>query len=113
MRAILTSGYGVKADISDVVETVIERGRYADYRDDMTSRYIVELGRKLTLVGGQMAPAVILVGIEEYLPPAYTAHLAELWGLNDIDDSDIDQDEVPTLKLYGVPSARRLRAASG
>ena len=113
MRAVLTSAYGVRCDISQIVETLIERGHYADYRDVLTTSYIVGLGRKLTLVGGQMAPGVLLVAIEEYLPPAYTAHLAEVWGLNAIDDSDIDADDVPTLRLYGVPSARGLRAASG
>jgi len=108
MRAVLTSAYGVRCDISHLVEALIEQGRYADQRDDVARGYVVGLGRKLTLVGGQMATAVILVAIEEHLPPAYAAHLASIWGLDDIDDSDIDQDEVPTLYVSGNPPVGRL-----
>ena len=84
--------------------------KYDDFRDAAVSRYITNLGRKLVLVGGQMAPMVIYLAIEQHLPPAYAAHLAGLWGLNDLDDSDIDQDDVPSLALDGPPPAGRPRA---
>jgi hypothetical protein len=61
-------------------------------------------------VGGQMAPMVIYLAIEQHLPPAYAAHLAQVWGLNDLDDSDVDPDAIPSLSLDGPPPVGRLRA---
>jgi hypothetical protein len=113
MRAILTSAYGVKADISMLVETVIEHGEYEDFRDAAVNRYVVDLGRKLVLVGGQMATMVVYVAVEQHLSPDYAAHLAQVWGLNDLDDSDIDEDDVPSISLSGSPPAGRLRSAAG
>jgi hypothetical protein len=108
MRAILTSAYGVRCDISTMVETLVAYGRYEDFRDVAVSRYIAELGCKLVLVGGRMGPMAVFVALEEHMKPEYAAHVAELWGLDEIDD-----DDVPTLALAGPPPTGRLRAAAG
>jgi hypothetical protein len=47
MRAILTSGYGIRADVGWIIELVIDRGLYDDYTDKDTCRDIRRLGEKL------------------------------------------------------------------
>ena len=107
MRAILTSAYGVRCDISQMVETVIERGRYDDFRDVLTTRHLSDLARKLVLVGGRMGPMAVYLALEGHMPPAYASHVAAIWGLVDFDDSDIDQDDIPTISISGPPPAGR------
>jgi hypothetical protein len=113
VRAILTSAFGVRCDISQLVTSVIEHGQYDDFRDVLTTRYLSDIGRKLVLVGGRMGPMAVFVALEEHMPPAYARHVASIWGLVDFDDSDVDPDDIPTISLAGPPPARRLRTTAG
>jgi hypothetical protein len=85
---------------------------YDDFRDVLTTRFIDDLGRKLVLVGGRMGPMATYFALEPHMTPDYAAHVASLWGLTNFDDSDMDQDDIPTISIAGSPPAGRLRTAA-
>ena len=111
LRAVLTSPYGVKSDISLGIENLLAFGEYADFRDTLTTRYITDLGHKLVQAGGLLAPGVVLVAIERHMAPEYAAYVGGIWRLDDMDEADIDEEGLPTLAISGPPPTGRLRSA--
>ena len=111
LRAVLTSPYGVKSDISLGIENLLAFGEYADFRDVLTTRYITDLGHKLVQAGGLLAPGVVLAAIERHMAPEYAAYVGGIWRLDDMDEADIDEEGLPTLAISGPPPTGRLRSA--
>jgi hypothetical protein len=49
------------------------------------------------------------MAIEPHISPT---HVAAAWGLDDIDEAEIDADDIPTISITGSPPAGRLRTAA-
>jgi hypothetical protein len=79
----------------------------------LTTRYITDLGHKLVQAGGLLAPGVVLLAVEQHMTPEYAAYVGGIWGLDDMDEADIDEEGLPTLRLIGSPTVERLRTATG
>jgi hypothetical protein len=103
MQAVLTSAYGVRCDLSARIETLLTYGRHDDFRGALAASFIRDLGCKLVAAGGLMAPLVVFVAMAGHMTQDYADHVATIWGLADMDDSDVDDDDIPTLCVYPSP----------
>ena len=56
---------------------------------------------------------MVLVAVERHMTSEYAAYVGGIWGLDDMDEADIDEEGLPTLRLIGAPTVERLRTATG
>ena len=65
-------------DITDHVDQLVRLGQ-EDFRSPENERFLMKLGRCITLAAGPNAPAAILVRLRDRLAPELWSHVGYLW----------------------------------
>jgi hypothetical protein len=75
---IITTHAGDRLNLTDHVDQLVRLGQ-EDFRSPENERFLMKLGRCITLAAGPNAPAAILVHLRDRLAPELWTHVGYLW----------------------------------